>query len=240
MQYNCLMNKIIGIDEAGRGPLIGPMVMAGVKISEQNIPDISCLGIKDSKLLSIRERERLFEIITKLEWIEYHIEISWPKEIDKALRSSSMNLNLLEALHTAMIINKLKCDEAILDLPSNNAEKYIRDVKKFMFEEIKDKYKIIAEHKADMNYSIVGAASIIAKVTRDNLIEELKHKINKLGISDDFGSGYPSDPKTKAFVEKHWNNKKLDKIENGFFRKTWQSYKKLTIKKKQRKLDFYK
>jgi ribonuclease HII len=192
-----MVKKIIGIDEAGRGPLIGPMVMAGVKISENKLADISCMGIKDSKLLSFNQREKLFDIIMNSNWIEYHIEISWPKEIDDALNSKNMNLNLLEALHTAMIINKLKCDEAILDLPSNNSENYIRSVKKFMFGELKTKCEIIAEHKADMNYAIVGAASIIAKVTRDRLIETLKHDIKiKFGINDDFGSGYPSDPKT--------------------------------------------
>ena len=217
------MNKtIIGIDEAGRGPVIGPMVMAGVKISEKKLEQISRMGIKDSKLLSPKERERLFDIITKdCDWIEYHIEISWPKEIDDALESPNMNLNSLEALHTAIILGKLNGDKAILDLPSNNALAYIQSVQKFMKPEIIKTCNIIAEHKADMNYEVVGAASIIAKVTRDRLIEEMKDKYREYG---DFGSGYPSDPKTKNFLLKNWNNSELKKIETGFFRKTWKSY----------------
>lgn len=222
---------IIGIDEAGRGPVIGPMVMAGVKISEEKLANIACMGIKDSKLLSINERERLFDIITNLDWVEYHIEISWPTEIDEALNSHNMNLNSLEALHTAMILGKLKGDKAILDLPSNNALAYIKTVRKFMKPELIEKTEIIAEHKADMNYEVVGAASILAKVTRDRLIEEMKVKFG------DFGSGYPSDPKTKSFVSLNWNNSKLSKNDGkGFFRKTWKSYTNIAQKNFQKGL----
>ncbi len=228
-----MAKTIIGIDEAGRGPVIGPMVMAGVKISEEKLADIACMGIKDSKLLSPKERERLFDVISNCDWMKYHIEISWPKEIDDALESPNMNLNHLEALHTAMILGKLDGDKAILDLPSNNAENYIRSVQKFMKPEIIKSCFIVAEHKADMNYEVVGAASILAKVTRDRIIEEMKLEYAKYG---DFGSGYPSDPKVKAFVEKHWNNSELKNIKNGFFRKTWKSYTNVAQKNFQKGL----
>lgn len=231
-----MVKTIIGIDEAGRGPVIGPMVMAGVKISEDKLADIACMGIKDSKLLSPSERERLFDIIINTKWIEYHIEISWPNEIDNALESPNMNLNLLESLHSAMILGRLNGEKAILDLPSNNALAYIRSVQKFMKPEIVKSCTIVAEHKADMNYPIVGAASIIAKVTRDRLIEEMKIKLSKHG---DFGSGYPSDPKTKAFVLKNWNNSELLNYKNGFFRKTWASYKNVSQANYQKGLGDY-
>ena len=116
------------------------------------------------------------------------------------------------------IINKLKPDKAILDAPSNNIEAYADYVKN------KVKCEILAEHKADANYPVVGAASILAKVTRDREIEKIKEKVGK-----DIGSGYPSDPITQEFLKKNWN--KYD-----FFRKSWETYKKIAKEKNQSKL----
>ena len=96
--------------------------------------------------------------------------------------------------------------------------------KSYIQEKLNSKVKLIVEHKADTKYPTVAAASILAKVTRDREIEKIKKKI---GI--DFGSGYPSDPKTIEFVNKHWN--KFD-----IFRKSWSTYQKVAAKKSQSKL----
>ena len=218
--------QIVGIDEAGRGPVIGPLVMAGVKVSEKDIVKLETLGLKDSKLLSPKQRDEFFFILSKLDYIEYEISTASPKEIDDILNSINFNLNSFEALHSALIINKLKPDIAILDLPSNNAAAYNESVRI----NLNVKVELISEHKADMNYAVVSAASIFAKVTRDREIEKLKKSI---GI--DFGSGYPSDPKTVEFLEKNYAKKEYSDL----FRKTWASYKRLVSEKNQKKLGEY-
>ena len=144
-----------------------------------------------------------------------------PQDVDDALNSVDINLNWLEAITSAKIISKLQPDQAILDCPSTNIQAYSDYVKNLL----KTDVKIIAEHKADLNHTIVGAASILAKVTRDRKIETLKQKLNV-----DFGSGYPSDPKTKKFLAENWQ--KYPEI----FRKTWSSYKKYSEAKNQKNL----
>ena len=214
------MVSICGVEEAGRGPVIGPLVMCGVVMDESLVFELDAIGVKDSKLLTPEQRENLFEKIKKIV-DNYEIIIISPKEVDDVLESQDMNLNWLEAKTSAKIINKLKPNKVILDCPSTNINAYSNYVKNLL--EIK--VELIAEHKADLNYRIVGAASILAKVTRDREIEKIKSKI---GI--DIGSGYPSDPKTKEFLEK--NYKKYPEI----FRKTWVSYRNIIEKKKQKSL----
>ena len=211
---------ICGIDEAGRGPVIGPMVLCGFCIEERDEHKLRDLGAKDSKLLSPKKREELFSILKKTA-IRYEVVILSPKEIDYALNDPILNLNWLEAIASAKIVNKLTPDKLIIDLPSNNKNAYVNYLKRLLNKEP----TIVAEHKADTNYPSVSAASIIAKVTRDKEIEKIKKKV---GI--DFGSGYPSDPKTIDFLKKNFN--KYPEI----FRKTWACFKKLNTKETQAKL----
>lgn len=214
------MAVVCGIDEAGRGPVIGPLVICGVLANPEDELYLNTLGVTDSKLLTPQKRARLFGDLKKT--LKHKVIIIEPAEIDAALRNPDTNLNLLEADKSGEIINVLKPDTALLDCPSNNIAAYIAEMRK----RVKDtKIKIIAEHKADLNHVAVGAASIIAKVTRDNAIEALKEKI---GIN--FGSGYPSDPLTQAFVKKHY------KDYPDLFRKEWASYKDVAEGKKQRKI----
>jgi ribonuclease HII len=214
------MKTIVGIDEAGRGPVIGPLVMAGVKIKEKDEKKLIDLGVKDSKLLTLVQRESMFDKIPQIV-DKYKIIIISPKQVDEALNDETTNLNWLEADHSVIIINELNSDKAILDAPSNNIAKFTEYVEK----RIKTKTKIIAEHKADLNYPVVSAASILAKVTRDREIEKIKKK-----IKINFGSGYPSDPRTQEFLKNNYN--KYPEI----FRKTWSSYKSIVEGKKQKKL----
>jgi ribonuclease HII len=219
------MNLICGVDEAGRGPVLGPLVMAGVLIDEKNESILKNLGVKDSKLLTKGKRDELFKkIITLVKG--YEIISITASEIDDALLSETMNLNILEAYKTADILNKLNPDKAIIDLPEKNQERYQGYIRK----KLKNKeMNLITEHKADFNYPSVAAASILAKVTRDRYIDFLKEQI---GI--DFGSGYMTDEKTTKFLEKHWNNSKVN-----FFRKQWASWKNMKLKKEQKNLFDY-
>ncbi len=201
----------LGIDEAGRGPVIGPMVIAGVVLDESGEKELEDAGVKDSKMLSSSKRENLIESI-KEKAISHKIMILSPKEIDEALLSPTSNLNKFEMLNMAMISNSLDSDTIILDSPSNNTEVFLSEFKVYL----KDKSRqVIAEHKADTKYVSVAAASILAKVTRDWEIEKIKLKYKV-----EFGSGYPSDPKTKEFLE---NN--FDKFD--IFRKSWSSWRRL-------------
>lgn len=214
------MTLICGIDEAGRGPVIGPMVMAGVLIDNKDEKKLKAIGVKDSKQLTPDQRERLAEEIKKIAK-KIRIVIIEPKVIDFHVMGESSNLNWLEADKTIEIIDSLKPDAVYIDCPSNNTTAY----KNYFAKKIKSDIKMYAEHKADQKYPVVSAASIIAKVTRDAEIEKIKAKI---GV--DFGSGYPSDPRTTKFLEDNWQ--KYPDI----FRKSWGTYKEFANAEGQKKL----
>jgi ribonuclease HII len=215
------MTLISGVDEAGRGPVIGPMVMAGVLIDKKDEAKLKRMGVKDSKLLTPGQRERLYNKIVKTVK-KYHIVIVPPAEIDQAVKEDDeMNLNWLEAQKSIDIINILRPDTAYLDCPSNNIKAYAEYVKKG----VNGDTEIIAEHKADVKYPVVSAASIIAKVTRDREIGKIQET-----IPDKIGSGYPSDPVTVEFLKKNYS-KYPDII-----RKSWASYQAVVNEKQQRKL----
>ncbi len=215
------MVLLCGIEEAGRGPLIGPMVMCGVVIDEKDEFKLAAIGVKDSKLLTPLSRERIHKKIIGLVK-DFKLEIISPEEIDAALQSATLNLNWLEARKSADIINYLNPDKVILDCPSPNCRVYTFYVKKHLKNK---KIEVKGEHKADMKYLVVGAASIIAKVIRDQKIEEIKKEI---GI--DFGSGYIADERTLNFLKRY--HTKYPHI----FRKEWAPFKKVLQEKNQKKL----
>jgi len=183
---------IAGVDDAGRGSVIGPLTIAGVSMREEQLPMLTQLGAKDSKLLSPHRREVLAVEIKHLSY-NYHIEKLTPKQIDDVVFNGKrlFRLNRLEAQTMAKVIDTLKPDAAYVDASDVNEQRF----KEHILECLTRKISIISEHKADRNYPIVGAASILAKVERDKEIEKLKD------IYGDFGSGYPSDPRTMRFLE---------------------------------------
>lgn len=199
------------------------MVIAGVVIAEEDEQKLVDLKVKDSKLLTPMQRSVLFDLIKKTVK-NYKFVIVEPQEIDAALSSDDLNLNWLEAGKMAEIINELKPGRAYLDCPSTNTRAFTAYLKKLL----KSNVEIIAEHKADVHYPIVSAASILAKVLRDREIEKIKEKI---GI--DFGSGYPADPKTQKFLEKHC--RKYPQI----CRTKWVSYQRAAGITGQKKLREY-
>jgi ribonuclease HII len=219
---------IAGIDEAGRGPLIGPLVICVAAIQDGKEDLLKELGVKDSKLLSEKQREDILRDLIKI--IHYELVMIQPSEIDDALNSPGTNLNWLEADHGAALLNKLdvKLDNdtirCIIDCPSTNIKAY----SDYFSGKVDNKdIKLIVEHKADFHYLIVGAASIIAKVTREKELEKMKKRLNI-----DFGSGYPSDPKTKDFVARYHDDKEYSHL----FRKSWETYKKISRQKAQKGL----
>jgi ribonuclease HII len=190
--------KVAGIDEAGRGSLIGPLVIAFFLTN-----DIKALGkIKDSKKLSKKQRSFIYKKLKNLG--KFKIIKIWPKDIDER------NINILELEAIKKLVKNEEIDKLYIDC-------FLKD--KNIFNSLKsDNIRdVIAEYKADEKYSVVAAASIVAKVVRDAEIKKLK---NELG---DFGSGYPSDEKTINFVKE--NLKVLE--QKGVLRKKWKTYKLL-------------
>jgi ribonuclease HII len=184
---------IAGVDEAGRGCVIGPLVVAGVAMQAENLQLLVELGVKDSKLLTAKKREALYPEILKI-IVNHHVIKVPPPQIDKVVHSERRlhKLNRLEAQTMARILEALKPDEAYVDAADVVAERFGYHIQ----ECLKNKTRIISEHKADLTYTIVSAASVIAKVERDREIAKLSEKYG------DFGSGYLTDEKTMFFLKK--------------------------------------
>lgn len=219
------MSKIIvGVDEAGRGPVLGPLVMVALAIKEDDQKKLEWLGVKDSKLLSPQVRLELFDRIKEIVH-DFRVEVIEPDAIDLSLQEENTNLNWLEADTSARMVSELQPDKIILDCPSRNIEAYKSFVRDKLSEGVKNDAELIVEHKADLNHIVVAAASVIAKVIRDQHVDHIKTEI---GL--DFGSGYMSDPKTKEFLEKYHEK------HAHLFRRRWQSYINVEEGKKQKKL----
>ncbi len=197
-----------GIDEAGRGPLIGPMVMAILCGDDQTLRE---LHVKDSKQLTPAGRMNIYK---KLKEEKHKYLIIQPSEIDSYVKLKK--LNVLEENYAVELASVVPPD----------AEIYVDsfDVNEIRLQEklkIRTEREIICKHKADVIYPQVSGASIIAKVIRDTEIEKL-HK-----IYGDFGSGYPSDSRTINFVKKAIADKKDI---NPIVRHEWKTYRNLTRK----------
>lgn len=201
---------IAGIDEAGRGPCFGPMVITLVVAKKEKEKELKSLGVKDSKLLAPAKRKALIEGI-KNNVLEEKTAVISAQQINDSMVVHS--LNEMEAVHIAQLINKLQEKPEIIYVDSPDATKgaFEKRIRKYLDKRL-EKVKIVAENKADTNYVVVGAASIIAKVTRDEEIEQLSKKYG------DFGSGYPSDPKTIAYLKEYvQKNKKLPPFSRIFW-----------------------
>ena len=219
---------IVGLDEAGRGPVLGPLVMAALAVKEDNLKKLEWMGVKDSKKLSAEVREELFERIREVVE-DFHIEMIEPDAIDLSVNGDkNSNLNWLEADTSARMISELDPDVIIVDCPSPNIPAYKKYFASRLSKGVREKAQLIIEHKADVNYIAASAASIVAKVIRDRQIEHLKSEV---GI--DFGSGYMSDPKTQDFLKKYY------KTHSHLFRRSWQSYKDIEETANQKKLGDY-
>jgi len=207
--------RVAGVDDAGRGSVIGPLVIAGIMVEEENLPRLTDLGVRDSKLLSPNRREKLAQEIKKLV-LQFHVIKLSPAEIDKVVETGRKlhKLNRLEAHTMADVIEALKPDIAYVDASDVLAERF----KEHIEEKLPFKVKIVSEHKADAKYPAVSAASIIAKVERDRAVQDLTKRYG------DMGSGYITDPKTIRFLE-NWVTKHASYPE--FVRKSWKPAKKL-------------
>ncbi len=222
---------MIGIDEAGRGPIIGNLFVVGVLLTkEELLQKLKQEGVKDSKQLTSKRREELFNIFNENPKVIYFVEEIKPKEIDKK------NINELEAERIGKLINKLvnyslqffnKKEQKwkiFVDIPEKK-DKFERRLFKYLEPYIikmikKGKIILILEHKADNKYPVVSLASIFAKYLRDEHINKIA-----IEIGNEIGSGYPSDPITKKNLEKLIKLEKEKKM--YFIRKKWSSLNNL-------------
>jgi ribonuclease HII len=209
---------ILGIDDAGRGPVIGPMVLAGCLIDEKVEAELKKLGVKDSKQLTQKRREFLAEKIRAIAET-FEIVLVHPEEID-GVGDNRTKLNELEAIACAKIINKINKGfikiKVIVDCPSVSILKWT-DYLKSKIDNLSN-LEVSCEHKADQNHISVSAASILAKTIREKEMDKLREK-----YGSKIGSGYCSDPLTKKFLEDHGQQYETD----GIFRKTWITWKNL-------------
>jgi len=176
---------ICGIDEAGRGPVIGPMIVCGVSVGSDQ--KLRALGVRDSKRLTPQKREALAPRIRKLAEVEV-VEIS-ADQIDAARKL--MTMNELEAKVFAAIIEKLSPEEAYVDAADVNELEFERMIRSGL----RCRPRIVSEHRADDTYPVVMAASIVAKVVRDQRVREIEQE-----IGTPIGSGYQTDEVTMSFL----------------------------------------
>jgi len=185
------MGKILGIDEAGRGPVIGSMFIGGFLVEEDKIEDLEELGVKDSKKLSDKKRERIRDQLEDVG--EVFLEEITASEIDD-LREV-MSLNEIELKGFADIVDSSQPDDVFMDLPEPDGERFIGKVKDLL-DVNGEKIDFTAEHGADDTFPVVSAASIVAKSARESHVEKLQQKYGY-----DFASGYPHDKPTIEFLE---------------------------------------
>lgn len=218
--------QVCGVDEAGRGPVIGPLVVASFSISEDKLKQIESLGVKDSKKLTAKRRKELFSEILGLQG-KYYFKVLSPNFLNKEMKNYTLNEIELLAFKEAIVGLKAPINRAICDSCDVNANRFSDNLKEALGDEFAS-CEIIASHKAEDKYPIVAAASILAKVKRDELIKKIEEDED---VS--FGSGYPSDPKTIKFLEDYY---KLNNSFPDFVRTEWKTLTNIKCSVSQRKL----
>jgi ribonuclease H2 subunit A len=192
-----MSDYIIGIDEAGRGPVLGPMVYGAaycLKADSDNIKKL--FKVDDSKKLNVNERERIQkEMLASSSIIKHNLRVIHALELsNKMLRRQKYNLNLIS--HDAAIELIHISKKQIENMGGVLSDVYIDTVgtpSKYQAKVLSEfpSVNIVVEKKADATFPIVSAASIFAKVCRDSIVES---------FGDDLGSGYPGDPNTISWL----------------------------------------
>ena len=200
-------NWIIGVDEAGRGPVIGPLVVAALAIPADDIEILSKLNVKDSKDISPNERLRIFTgIKQRIEEKKWKLGLIFcsPKRLDINSMASDLNRLEIDLFSEAIFATDLSSDSGVIraDACDVNEDRFKIRLQSSLGEGW-GTWKIDAEHGMDSKDLVTGGASILAKVSRDSAIQEIAART---GI--EIGSGYPSDKTTRFAVEKMLSNGK--------------------------------
>ncbi len=214
---------LLGIDEAGRGPVIGPLVIAGVEINKNRVSLLEELNIKDSKELSFLQINTLFHKIVDVSDNVY-VEIISNEMLNHLMRYKT--LNEIEFDVCCEIISKSTPTKVFVDSFFSNTAK-LEEMFKSKFPSI----DFIVEHKADSKYLVVGAASIVAKYYRESEMEKIR-KIYKEKYGD-IGSGYSSDIRSVEFIERYYKEHKKFPRE---VRERWYTIERIKNREKQKTL----
>ncbi|MEM4164109.1 MAG: ribonuclease HII [Candidatus Caldarchaeum sp.] len=210
--------KLCGVDEAGRGSVLGPLVISAVLASPPQARSLRSLGVADSKTLTPLRR---FELYQKLsEMLVFKTVVLEPWSVDSSLRvNGGEGLNTLEYRWIARLVDALKPDRVFVDSPDRNVAKARRKILSY----VKHRAEIRCMVKGDRRNVLVAAASIIAKVERDRHVKRLRE------LYGDFGSGYPSDPRTRRWLADKLSGNNLP----AQVRRGWKTLERL----KQSRLD---
>jgi len=200
---------ILGIDEAGRGPVLGPMTYAAAFWSPDSSDSIPS-GFNDSKQLSPEKRASLFEEIQSSKSIGFVLRVLHASEISRnMLRGAPYNLNAMShdaaiEMIWAVVDAGVKIDTCYIDTVG------IADFYRSKLERVFEGKGItfVVEKKADAKYAPCSAASVVAKESRDTIIANWKWTEApnyEARHANEFGSGYPSDPKCKVWLDSNCN-----------------------------------
>lgn len=190
-------DAIVGSDEAGKGPVLGPMVAAAVRAPPEAIPD----DADDSKRLSPAKRESITERLRAHDEVAVGVALVSTDRIDDP--ETDMN-SLTVAAHAEAVAAIIRDGDAVVtDAGDVSESRFARRVHEGVLATSKPEsldLDVHAEHGADASYPLVAAASVVAKVERDARIEAIEAEYPDYGP---LGSGYPSDPKTRAFLRRY-------------------------------------
>lgn len=218
-----------GIDEAGRGPVFGPLVVAGVSGVDQDV--FRSLGVRDSKQLTEPKRAALAKEIRRAAR-RVEVVVIGAEEID--LRRANETLNEIEVAAFAYVARRLKVVELFVDAADVDAPRFGRLIQNHLGSTA-DVRRIVSEHRADATYPVVSAASIIAKVRRDHEVAKMAIPLErKLGLP--LGSGYPHDALTIRFLEE-WM-RRMGAFPAGT-RRGWDTARMIEARVKTRTLDSF-
>jgi len=207
--------RVAGLDDAGRGSIIGPLVIGGVCVYEDELKKISEIGVRDSKLLSPAGRARLYNLIRSVA-DRVAVRKIPPEEIDEFVFKGRKyrRLNYLEALAMGRLASELEADVIYVDSSDIDPERFSEAVRSAISRDV----KIFSAHHADRIYPVVSAASIVAKIHRDREVAKLAQRYG------DLGSGYPSDPRTISFL-REWIRAHGELP--SFSRRSWKTWRRI-------------
>ncbi|KAF1321069.1 Ribonuclease h2 subunit a, partial [Globisporangium splendens] len=205
---NCLngVPVMLGIDEAGRGPVMGPMVYGAAFWPVAQNDEMSALGFDDSKVLTAESREGLFEKMKANKQLGWIVRMISAQEISDKMQRQTSNLNEMSRNAAIQMIRETQAKGVNVKQVFVDTVGDPKWYQTFLTKQFNGTIEFRVEKKADSLFKVVSAASIAAKVTRDRIIVDWEWEAPALNLRKDFGSGYPSDPKTKAWLSEHMDN----------------------------------
>ncbi|CAI5736934.1 unnamed protein product [Hyaloperonospora brassicae] len=197
---------ILGIDEAGRGPVMGPMVYGAAYWPAAEHDAMCALGFDDSKALSAASRAQLFDKMRSTEGLGWIVRLISAAEISDKMQRQTRNLNEMSRDAAIQLIQEVQKKGVVVKQVFVDTVGDPRWYQSFLTKRFGGTIEFRVEKKADSLFKVVSAASIAAKVTRDRVISDWKWESAALDLPTDFGSGYPSDPKTKTWLANHMDD----------------------------------